>query len=246
MASSWRRLSRIRRIRSCSRSSAESAAIFLSRILLAGLAAFSFSSICRAFMRFSWILRCISRARASFLPSSSPRTSRISVTASSAAAEGVGARRSDTKSMIVVSVSWPTAEMMGTEQSNTAWATSLSLKAHRSSMEPPPRPTIITSTPNASSARMPLTMLPTAASPCTMAGYRMICTYGFLLPATWMMSRTAAPVSAVTTPKVLMNLGMGCLYSRANMPDSSSSRFSISNRSYSCPLPSSIICFAYS
>ncbi len=96
--------------------------------------------------------------------------SRISVTASSAAADGVGARKSATKSTIVVSVSCPTAEMTGTEQSNTAWATSLSLKAHKSSMEPPPLPTIITSTPKASNARMPRTMLGTAASPWTMAG----------------------------------------------------------------------------
>ena len=43
-------------------------------------------------------------------------TARTSATASSAAADGVGARRSATKSMIVVSVSWPTAEITGVWQ----------------------------------------------------------------------------------------------------------------------------------
>ena len=37
-------------------------------------------------------------------------------------------------------------------------------------LEPPPRPTIITSTPNRSKARMPFTILGAAASPWTIAG----------------------------------------------------------------------------
>ena len=66
-------------------------------------------------------------------------------TASSAAADGVGARRSATKSAMVKSVSWPTAEMTGTEQAAMARATRSSLNVHRSSSEPPPRATITTS-----------------------------------------------------------------------------------------------------
>ena len=130
-----------------------------------------------------------------------------SYTASSAAAEGVGARRSATKSMIVVSVSCPTAEITGTEQSNTALATASSLNAQRSSMLPPPRPTIMTSTFSASSAWIPFTILSEAPSPCTSAGYRMICTKGFLRFVILMMSLTAAPVGAVTTPTAGYTLG---------------------------------------
>ena len=43
-----------------------------------------------------------------------------------------------------------------------ACATASSLNAHRSSIEPPPLPTIITSTPSCSSARIPLTTLAAA------------------------------------------------------------------------------------
>jgi hypothetical protein len=49
----------------------------------------------------------------------------------SAAADGVGARRSATKSAIVTSLSWPTAEMTGTGQEAIARATASSLKAQK-------------------------------------------------------------------------------------------------------------------
>ena len=64
----------------------------------------------------------------------------------SAAAEGVGARRSATKSAMVKSVSWPTPEITGTRQAAMARASPSSLKHHRSSAEPPPRARITTST----------------------------------------------------------------------------------------------------
>ena len=64
----------------------------------------------------------------------------------SAAAEGVGARKSATKSAMVKSVSWPTAEITGIAELRIARATSAVLKAQRSSVDPPPRPTINTST----------------------------------------------------------------------------------------------------
>ena len=63
-------------------------------------------------------------------------------TAISAAAVGVGARRSAAKSISVTSVSWPTAEMSGIMLSAAARTTISSLNDHRSSSEPPPRATI--------------------------------------------------------------------------------------------------------
>ena len=74
----------------------------------------------------------------------SSSSSRVQTT-SSAAAEGVGARRSATKSAMVTSVSWPTAETTGTGQAAMARATASSLKVQRSSSEPPPRATITSS-----------------------------------------------------------------------------------------------------
>ena len=65
---------------------------------------------------------------------------------SSAAAEGVGARRSATKSAMVKSVSWPTAETTGRRDAAMARATRSLLKAARSSSDPPPRASTITST----------------------------------------------------------------------------------------------------
>ena len=60
--------------------------------------------------------------------------------------DGVGALISDTKSHIVKSISCPTADIIGIFDSNTHLATSYSLNAHKSSIEPPPLPIIIVST----------------------------------------------------------------------------------------------------
>ena len=57
------------------------------------------------------------RAAESRSPSIRATNSSLAETTISAAADGVGARRSATKSAIVTSVSWPTAEMTGTGQS---------------------------------------------------------------------------------------------------------------------------------
>ena len=70
----------------------------------------------------------------------------------SAAAEGVGALRSAAKSVKEKSISWPTADITGSPQSWTAATTISSLKAHKSSNDPPPRPTISTSQRFSSSA----------------------------------------------------------------------------------------------
>lgn len=69
----------------------------------------------------------------------------MSETASSAAAEGVGALKSATKSAIVKSVSCPTAEIIGIFELYIALATISSLNGHKSSNEPPPLPIIKTS-----------------------------------------------------------------------------------------------------
>src|SRR5206468_3240200 len=63
-------------------------------------------------------------------------------TAISAAAVGVGARRSAAKSISVTSVSWPTAAISGIALSAAARTTTSSLNDQRSSSEPPPRATI--------------------------------------------------------------------------------------------------------
>ena len=68
--------------------------------------------------------------------------SRRTGTAISAAAVGVGARASETKSIKVVSVSCPTAEISGMSLSEAARATASSLNPQRSSIDPPPRATI--------------------------------------------------------------------------------------------------------
>ncbi len=72
-------------------------------------------------------------------------SSTVMAVASSAAAVGVGARRSAAKSARVKSVSCPTPVMTGACDSTTARTTRSSLNAHRSSMEPPPRASRITS-----------------------------------------------------------------------------------------------------
>ena len=72
-------------------------------------------------------------------------TSYISGTANSAAADGVGALKSATKSDIVKSVSCPTAEIIGISDSYMLSATTFSLNGHKSSKEPPPLANINTS-----------------------------------------------------------------------------------------------------
>ena len=70
----------------------------------------------------------------------------LSGTAASAAADGVGARRSATKSAMVTSTSWPTPRHRRARgRRQCARATRSSLKHQRSSSEPPPRATMSTS-----------------------------------------------------------------------------------------------------
>ena len=68
--------------------------------------------------------------------------SSLTGTAFSAAAVGVGALKSDTKSINVVSVSWPTADITGILLLYTDLTTISSLNGHKSSKLPPPLATI--------------------------------------------------------------------------------------------------------
>ena len=96
--------------------------------------------------------------------------SRLGV-ANSAAPVGVGALRSATKSAIVKSVSCPTPQITGISESAIAWASASSLKAHRSSIDPPPRTSNMTSPNWSRLACISARMIPVGASgPCTRVG----------------------------------------------------------------------------
>ena len=96
--------------------------------------------------------RCSSVRRARASPMVWSSSARSGAT-SSAAAEGVGARRSATKSAMVKSVSWPTPLTTGKGLATMARARASSLKAHRSSMLPPPRISRMTSTSSSALSR---------------------------------------------------------------------------------------------
>ena len=81
-----------------------------------------------------------------------------------AAAVGVGARMSETKSIRVVSVSCPTPVTTGILQARMARATISSLKDHRSSIEPPPRARMRASTSRRCAARRSALTSPAGAS----------------------------------------------------------------------------------
>ncbi len=118
-------------------------------------------------------------SRRSARPSMCPKNSSLRFTTSSAAAEGVAARRSATKSAMVTSVSWPTAEITGTGQAAMARTTASSLNAQRSSSDPPPRPTMTTSTPGTQATSVRARAMSAAApSPCTRDGAITRCAFG--------------------------------------------------------------------
>jgi len=111
---------------------------------------------------------CPRRARSAITRSS---TSSRSATARWAAAVGVGARTSATKSAMVKSVSCPTPLMTGIGQDAMARTTGSSLNAHKSSILPPPRTSKMTSTAFSFSAAFNAEIIPAGASgPCTKVG----------------------------------------------------------------------------
>src|SRR5437588_144866 len=136
--------------------------------------------------------------------------SRRVCTTSSAAAEGVEARTSETKSAMVKSVSWPMPEITGMCESKMARATISSLKTHKSSSEPPPRTSINTS-PNFLALKnfSALTICWAAPSPCTRTRKTVRWTLGTRRVTMRTTSRTAAPRGEVLRPVRLRRRGRG-------------------------------------
>ena len=166
----------------------------------------------------------------------------ISGTINSAAALGVGARKSATKSEMVKSISWPTAETIGTAEWKIARATISSLNSHKSSMLPPPRVITMRSTDaNAllgkASSRIATAISCAAPVPCTRTGLIRICNHGARRLSTFSMSRIAAPLGDVTMPIRRGNFGNRRFRSGANNPSASSLRLSASNFAWSRPTP---------
>src|SRR2546422_3170290 len=140
---------------------------------------------------------------------------------SSAAALGVAARTSATKSTIVTSVSWPIALTTGAREAATARASPSSLKHHRSSSDPPPRATMTTSTRSAMNARA-RRRLAGASGPWTRAGAITMCAIGYRRRKIVTMSCTTAPISEVTTPIFSGNPGRGRFRAASNNPSAAS------------------------
>lgn len=149
-------------------------------------------------------------------------------TAISAAPVGVGALKSATKSAIVKSISCPTAEMIGILELKIALATISSLNAHKSSIDPPPRPQMMRSNSKACATSKLCTILSLAPFPWTNAGNKIVSQIGYLLLIVLKISRIAAPVGAVIIPILFGNFGIGFLYSFRNKPSSSSFLFNFS------------------
>ena len=168
-------------------------------------------------------------------------------TASSAAAVGVGARRSEAKSISVVSVSWPTAEIRGIALAAAARTTISSLKAIRSSSEPPPRATMIrsgrgTGPPGASALKPAIAaaIWAAACSPCTATGHSST-RRGKRSARRWRMSRITAPVGEVTTPITSGRKGSFFLRSGAKRPSAARRRLRSSSSLSNAPSPASSI-----
>ncbi len=123
-----------------------------------------------------------------------------------AAPVGVGALLSETKSQIVKSTSCPTPETTGVLQEKIAIASFSSLKAHKSSIEPPPLINTMTSVSGYAifSAFFNDCKSSTGAlSPWTEAGIRIIFAEGNLNLAVFIKSLTAAPVGEVIKKTLL-------------------------------------------
>ena len=160
---------------------------------------------------------------------------------SSAATDGVGARRSATKSVMAMSISWPMAETMGICEAATARATDSKLKVQRSSSEPPPRVSKMASTVSLLAAFNARKTPASASGPCTAVGMTVTCSVGKRRCQTARTSCNAAPVGDVTTAICLGISGIGRLRSRANSPSSASLTFNASNACRSTPSPAGSI-----
>ncbi len=148
---------------------------------------------------------------------------------------------------MVTSTSWPTPLTTGTGQATIARATLSSLKDHRSSSEPPPRTSKMTS-----QIKSPLdTCLPirlialqiagAASLPCTGTGNNLTGIEGKRRSITLKTSWIAAPVLEVIIAILLGSSGISCLMLSSNRPSPASLTFSCSNWRCRAPSPASSI-----
>ena len=132
----------------------------------------------------------------------------------SIAAEGVGARKSATKSLNTTSGSCPIAETMGVSALKIASITKGSLNAHKSSKLPPPRAKTIQSKPKVSATAIFLAILSVAPSPCTSVFSTTNSTRFQRFCATRSISCSTAPVLEVSKAIFLGNFGNGFLFAK--------------------------------
>ncbi len=151
-------------------------------------------------------------------------------------------------SAMLKSTSWPTALTTGSSLAAIARATISSLKAHRSSSEPPPRPTIRASRATLPSrcqrlARSMASAISRAApSPWTATGRIETWMEGQRRARTVRISWMAAPVGEVMTPRCEAASGRGRLRAWSNRPSLSSRALSFSKAACSAPAPACSMC----
>ena len=160
------------------------------------------------------------------------------------AAEGVGALKSATISLIVISVSCPTADTIGMEHFEISLARFSSLKGQRSSNDPPPLPIIkISMSPSFENSLIPAMISFDASDPWTKADRIIILICGARLLKIVNISLRAAPVSDVIIPIVEGNLGSIFFRDSSKRPSSFSRFFDFSNSKYRAPMPAGSICW---
>ena len=200
------------------------------------------SSHCPARSR-RWRICCSSLA---LCPSSSASKVLRSGAANSAAAVGVAARISATKSAIEKSLSCPTPLMMGTGLAAMQRASASSLKAAKSSALPPPRTNKITSGRCAggrvqSACRAAINSAG-ADAPCTLAGANSTGRWGARRARVCATSCCAAPAAEVTRPKRRGKAGRGRLRVASNKPSACSLAFRRKKASYKAPALGRVMC----
>ena len=166
----------------------------------------------------------------------------------------MGARTSATKSAMVKSVSCPTPLTTGTGLAAMVRASCSSLKAHRSSIEPPPRTSRMRSTAGAGSlVESASSACPSCASrynfcsalrsssgapaPCTAAGASSTGMCGTRRASALSTSCSAAAPGEVTSPMPRGSAGSGRLRAGSNRPSACSRAFRRRNCSNRAPWP---------
>ena len=166
------------------------------------------------------------------------RSSTTSGTIRLPASVGVEARRSATQSSSGWSFSCPMALTTGVRAAATARIRDSSLKARRSSKEPPPRAITMTSTSAmASSSRSAWVTARTAPEPWTATSRTSKSTAGQRRDALRMTSFSASELRPVTRPTRRGSRGRGFFRAASKSPSSARARRSRSSRSSRSPRP---------